>query len=257
MSQLSIVIPTCNRATHLHQALQAIRNGTSCDYEVVVVDGASTDKTPALLREMKKEWGTQLRVIREPAREGFVRAVNKGLRAARGDCLIWLNDDARPLPGALDTALKTLHKHGSNVGLVGLFHRCNVERNIAYEVVHQQTTFRLLHVRGTLYANFGMGRRETFSTMDYFDEGYFLNAADPDFSLKVWAAGMRVVPAFGAYIDHDEHTDDRRSVDATRGKTDNDRLFTKWDLPPRNTLRNDFDPANPCTLGRHPLRRTA
>ena len=103
-------------------------------------------------------------------------------------------------------------------------------------------------MRGTLYANFAIGRRETFERLGYFDERYFLYAADPDLSLKAWHAGLRVEPAYLAYIDHDEHADDRRVVDADRGKADNERLFAKWDLPAKNPYRNDFDAACPCTL---------
>jgi GT2 family glycosyltransferase len=114
--------------------------------------------------------------------------------------------------------------------------------------MHNQRTYRLLHVRGTLYANFGMATAETFRELGYFDERYYLNAADPDFSLKVWNSGRQVVPAYGAMIDHDEHEDARRDGDATHGRADNERLFAKWQLPPRNPTHNDFDPGRPCTL---------
>ena len=49
-------------------------------------------------------------------------------------------------------------------------------------------------------------------------------------------------------IDHDEVPDDRRATDASVGRDDNAKLFAKWDLPPANPVRNDFDPARPCTL---------
>jgi hypothetical protein len=49
-------------------------------------------------------------------------------------------------------------------------------------------------------------------------------------------------------IDHDEHLDARRDADAAAGERDNVRLFAKWNLPEKNPIRNDFDPAHPCTL---------
>jgi GT2 family glycosyltransferase len=93
-----------------------------------------------------------------------------------------------------------------------------------------------------------MGSRSLFERLGYFDERYFLNGADPDFSLKVWNAGLSVVPAAGALIDHDELHDERRDADRDRAAVDNARLFEKWNLPDRNPLSNDFDPARPCTL---------
>jgi hypothetical protein len=47
---------------------------------------------------------------------------------------------------------------------------------------------------------------------------------------------------------------ERRTADTEQGKRDNAKLFAKWDLPPVNPDRNDFDPAHPCTL-RDPQRR--
>ena len=59
---------------------------------------------------------------------------------------------------------------------------------------------------------------------------------------------MRIVPAFGCIVDHDEVDDDRRNADSERGRADNRALFSKWVLPDKNLKRNDFDPQNPCTL---------
>ena len=255
---LSIVLPTCNRARLLERSLACLYAHVRCDHEVIVVDGASTDDTPAVLAEAAAWMGPKLRVIREPRREGFVRAANKGFRAATGRNLMWLNDDARPLPGALDRAVEQLDAAPAGVGMVAMYHRCNAQRSVAYETAHRGRAYKLMHVRGTLYANFGVARRATFERVGYFDERYFLYAADPDFSLKLWHAGLSVVPAEGALVDHDEHEDDRRAEDGDRGRADNDKLFAKWDLPPKNALRNDFDPARPCTLrGLRPVTNAA
>ncbi len=251
MIDLSIVLPTCNRAELLRDAIAAIARTTRSAFEIIVVDGASTDHTREVVSEAQETFGGQVRAIFEPAREGFVRAVNKGFRAARGRCLTWLNDDARPADGALDAAVDQIDRAydlGRNVAFVAMFHHWKSMKNIAYETTQNGTTYRLCHVRGTLYANFPVGRRETFEHLDYFDERFFVCAADPDLSLKAWAAGMAIEPAYGAIIDHDECEDERRVIDSPRANRDNLALFAKWNLPPRNTWRNEFDPANPCTL---------
>src|SRR5437660_1606844 len=108
MFDLSIVLPTCNRGRLLEKTLAAIEAQTRCSHEVIVVDGASTDPTAAVLTEAKHDMGDRLVVIREEQREGFVKAVNKGFKAARGRNLTWLNDDARPLAQALDRAVAQL-----------------------------------------------------------------------------------------------------------------------------------------------------
>jgi len=248
MLDLSIVIPTFNRATSLARCISAVRSSTRASIEIVVVDGASTDGTPAVLSAARDLMGDRLQVIREPQREGFVRAANKGFRAARGQNVMWLNDDARPLPGALDASLGQLAFAPHTVGMIAFFHAAHTDRNVAIEAQHLGRTFHVLHVRGTMYANFGIASRALFERVNHFDERYFLYGADPDFSLKVWHAGLAVVPAFGALIDHDEVQDERRAADRDRGSEDNARLFEKWDLPPRNPEFNDFDQTRPCTL---------
>ena len=248
MFDLSIVIPTCDRAASLSTCLDAIRAHTQCIYEIIVVDGASTDSTPEVLRSAQSSLGDRLQVIHEPRREGFVRAANKGFRAARGRYLTWLNDDARPLPGALDRALEQLAFSPRTVGMVAMFCPAHATRNIAFEAVHQGRRFHLQHVRGTLYANFGIALRSLWQRLGYFDERFYLNAADPDFSLKIWHAGLSVVPAIGSLIDHDEFEDARRDSDRGRGAEDNAKLFAKWMLPEKNESMNDFDQLHPCTL---------
>ncbi len=247
LPDLSIVIPTCNRPALLRQCLLSLASAR-CSLEVIVVDGSSNDQTQAVLAEQRDLLPHPLRVIREERREGFVRAANKGFRAATGRNLMWLNDDARVLSASLENAVSQIDASSPDVGLLALFHHTVSPRNVAYETCRDGRPYKLLHVRGTLYANFGLGRREMFQRLDYFDERYFLNAADPDFSLKVWNAGLRVVPAVASLIDHDEHEDVRRTNDATRAREDNQKLFAKWPLPPRNPEINDFDPLCPCSL---------
>lgn len=248
MCDLSIIIPTCNRAELLERGLASLRDDVRCSFEVIVVDGASEDRTPEVLGEAKKFLGDRLRVIREEKREGFVRAANKGFCAAVGRNMMWLNDDARPLRGALDEAVRQMDCADKRVAFLALFHRYASQRNIAYEATNNGRTYRLCHVRGTLYANFAIGRRETFERLGCFDERYYFYAADPDLSLKAWNTGMRVEPAFGCFVEHDEHEDSRRVEDSDRGKADNEKLLAKWVLPERNVYRNDFDPARPCTV---------
>jgi GT2 family glycosyltransferase len=256
MLDLSIVIPTVNRAESLKACLAALRESTGQNYEVIVVDGASSDGTARILAEARGEFGERLSVITEQCREGFVRAANKGFRVARGRYLTWLNDDARPLPGSLDRAVECVRGTSHRVGLAAMFHSTPVLGNVAVAVSHHGRTYHVLHVRGTLYANFGLGSRELFERLGYLDERYFLNAADPDFSLKVWDAGFSVAPAFGALIDHDEIADHRRNADVNCGAADNAKLFAKWDLPDRHP-RQVFDRLRPCTSAglRRDLRR--
>ena len=141
----------------------------------------------------------------------------------------------RPHPGTLDLAVTHLDALGDSVGFVAMYHRWHSMRNIAYEMQHGFDAYRLCHVRGTLYANFPVGRRATFERLGFFDERFYVCVPDPDLSLKAWNAGLSVVPALGCLIDHDELDDARRSADSQAGIEDNARLFAKWDLPAKSS----------------------
>ncbi len=118
------------------------------------------------------------------------------------------------------------------------------DRNVAHAVNDPGggTAF-LLHVRGTLYANFGVGRLDLFRRLGGFDERFFLNG-DPDFSLKVWHAGLEVVPAVhGAHRPRRARRRPARPTPAGATPTTT-KLFDKWALPARGTpAATTFDPA--------------
>ncbi|HEY0008083.1 MAG TPA: glycosyltransferase family 2 protein [Tepidisphaeraceae bacterium] len=248
MYKLSILLPTCQRGPLLKAAIESVAAHTKCNYELIVIDGASTDNTAAVLDGASVRLGNRLKVIRETKRRGFVRALNAGFAAATGEFVCWLNDDARPRHGALDKAAALMERAPADVGMLAMFHHWNSNKNIAFQCERDGTTYSVCHVRGTLYANFPIGRRKVFEQLGFLDEQFVFCAADPDLSLKAWNTGLRVEPAWGVCIDHDEHADDRRAEDSPQMQADNARLFAKWDLPPRNPLANDFDPSRPCTL---------
>lgn len=90
---LSIVVPVLDEAEVIEPALAALAPLRARGHEVIVVDGGSTDGTPALARPLAD------RVLRAP--RGRARQMNAGARAARGEVLLFLHADTR-LPDAAD-----------------------------------------------------------------------------------------------------------------------------------------------------------
>ncbi|MBD3349289.1 MAG: glycosyltransferase [Candidatus Eisenbacteria bacterium] len=76
-------------------SLAAMAKG--CGAEIIVVDNDSNDGSDRLIHEAAPE----ARLLREERNLGYARAVNRGLSDARGDALVILNPDVRPLEGAL------------------------------------------------------------------------------------------------------------------------------------------------------------
>ena len=113
---VSVVIPTRNRAHRLRPLLSALDAQDYPNYEVIVVDDASEDKTPSLL----SAWAGGNHVpLRLEASSGSYAARNHGWRAGRGDVIAFTDDDCRPRTGWL-TALVAGLREPDNVGVQGV-----------------------------------------------------------------------------------------------------------------------------------------
>jgi glycosyltransferase involved in cell wall biosynthesis/GT2 family glycosyltransferase len=86
---VSVVINTYNRAERLERCLAALSRQTYRQFEVVVVNGPSTDHTEALLRS----YGNSIRVVSTPSRVLCVSR-NLGIACASGELVAFIDDDA-------------------------------------------------------------------------------------------------------------------------------------------------------------------
>lgn len=110
--RISVIISTYNRASSLRQTLLSLRSQTFRDFEVVVVNGPSTDDTEDVLNDFAGE----IRSLRcDKTRLSMSR--NIGLQAAAGDVMAFLDDDAIPTPTWLDELAEAYRE--PNVGAAG------------------------------------------------------------------------------------------------------------------------------------------
>lgn len=110
----SIVIPVYNQFAHTHACLRALaEHPPQAPCEIVVVDDGSSDATATALPQIEG-----LRYHRRLENGGFIAACNDGAAIARGEYLVFLNNDTVPQPGWLDALLRTFDDH-PNAGLVG------------------------------------------------------------------------------------------------------------------------------------------
>lgn len=110
----SIVIVTYNRLELTRQCVDSLVAHTSQPYELLFVDNASRDDTVAYLKE---RFGPES-IIANDSNEGFVRAANQGIAAARGDYVLLLNNDTVVTSGWLE-ALQRAAERSADVGIVG------------------------------------------------------------------------------------------------------------------------------------------
>lgn len=106
-TDVTIVIPTRNRLRFLAEAIESIRAQTLTSWEVVVVDDASDDGSAEKLQELLSD-DVRLHLVALPQRSERSTARNAGLAKSTGRYVLFLDDDDRLLPAALERLARAL-----------------------------------------------------------------------------------------------------------------------------------------------------
>lgn len=99
-SLVSIVLPTFNGTRYLDQAIQSCLNQTYSNWELIIVDDASTDDTPVQIAHYVAE-DSRIRSVRHETNRKLPAALNTGFSGAKGSYLTWTSDDNCYRPQAL------------------------------------------------------------------------------------------------------------------------------------------------------------
>ena len=211
----SVVIPVHGAFPHTLACLRALAaHPPAVPFEVIVVDDASPDDTLARLGQV-----AGVRVHARATNGGFIAACNEGAALARGDWLVFLNNDTIPQPGWLDALLRTFDTQ-PDVGLVGA------------KLVYPDG--RLQEAGGVVFAdgagwNYGRGEDPADCRYAYLRDADYLSGAaislprtlferlggfdmryapayyeDTDLAFALRAAGLRTLFQPAAVVVHDE-----------------------------------------------------
>ncbi|MGY6588809.1 MAG: glycosyltransferase [Wenzhouxiangella sp.] len=111
---VSIVIPVFNKREVTAACLHSlVDTEAGREFEIIVVDDCSSDDTPDYLAACRG-----LTVLRNEENAGFIDTCNRGAAAARGEFLVFLNNDTTLTPGWLDALIRVFDQH-DRVGVVG------------------------------------------------------------------------------------------------------------------------------------------
>ncbi len=104
--KVSVIVPAYNAAEYLAECLQSIADQTMGDFEAIVVDDASTDSSPEIIRRFAAD-DSRFRLL-SVSHGGVSRARNSGMDAARGEYICFVDADDRCLPTMFERMLDTL-----------------------------------------------------------------------------------------------------------------------------------------------------
>lgn len=112
---VSVIIPTFNRANLLMLAIQSVLDQTFSDFELIVVDDASTDNTQQKVMSINDP---RIQYILHQQNSGECGTRNTGLTAAKGQFIAFLDSDDEWLPNKLEKQLALFQTLPADVGVV-------------------------------------------------------------------------------------------------------------------------------------------
>lgn len=254
----SIVVCTYNRAESLRdtlRALQVLQPAPGRAWEVIVVDNNSKDHTRAVVEEAQRTWPL-LRYEFEGA-QGLSHARNHGIGCARGEAILFTDDDVLPEPDWLERTLAGLREHGADAcgGWIGPiwetppppwlterfygFLAVRTDRSDDYEVTADTPP--------PFGANMAFSRR-VFERVGLFDtnrgrKGAVLaSGEDGEMFERILAAGMKAVFLGGSRVHH--------KVESFRTTK---RYFRRWRFQTSCNIAQSRGVPGTCRIANIPL----
>ena len=117
MPDVSVIIPTYNRAHLISRAIQSVLDQSYQDFEIIVVDDCSTDNTEEVIREFQEK-DERIRYIRHERNKGPAAARNSGIKAVKGEYIAFQDSDDEWLPEKLEKQMKVFKISPPEVGVV-------------------------------------------------------------------------------------------------------------------------------------------
>lgn len=169
---VSIILPTLNRAELLPRSLQSVLDQTFTDFELIIVDDGSSDRTAQVVAAFDDP---RLKYIRHDEPRGAAAARNTGCRLAAGEYIAFQDSDDRWFGSKLAAQLRSIENAAGEVGVCVCSLRQHIDGKIL-EVVHPAGELAGEEVikqlaDGTSYGTVALlVKREVFESVGGFDE---------------------------------------------------------------------------------------
>ncbi len=208
--KLSLVTGTVNRPVPFANLVRSIVEHTTVDWELVVSDASDVPVECA---------DPRVRILPERPRLGCVKGYNKAFGAAKGEWVIYLNDDAE-VTANYDTAAISFMETHPQIGLGCLHYSEN------------GGPFRANQAWGCVYGNFGILKRELGDQVGWMDPGLIMYGNDNSLTLRVLLADKGVAQIPESRILHHSRKDEVRADNQKHRWRDNDYLQAAY-MPSR------------------------
>jgi GT2 family glycosyltransferase len=250
--KFSMIIPTYNRCAELKRCVRSLRENSFFPVEIIVVSDPCSDGTIEYLEKEESEVGL-IPIINE-TRIGMPKSANRGFRAATGNYVGYINDDAEVMPG-WDLSIVVTMDNDLTAGCAAplvIFPDGRVQspgqynpyKSTLYGFIGKAPFIDSTHVvqrhikdfpefqvpRECDYGYFPVMKRECFDKAGFFDEQYEHYFIDPDLGYKIQKAGYKTIYCPTSVFVHHELSKRDPLVLNKRFSADLPKFFAKWGL---------------------------
>ncbi len=217
LPRVSIIVPCYNLWNLTARCLNALWKNTPSNCEIIVVNDGSSDMTSVELQRLSQrgDLPIPLKVVTLPENQGYPKAINAGLKEARGEWIVQLNNDAVVPAHWLARLIHVAERAGSDCGLVGPVSNGAPPPQAleSFPTLDQLDTFANARWHQTgpkaskvpRLTGFCMAvRRDVWDVLGGLDERFGLGFFDDDdLCLRARKAGYTLAIAEGVYVHHD------------------------------------------------------
>jgi len=203
----NVVIPCHNYGGYLRETVESVL-ASDADYEIHIVDDASSDETPEVARDLAQRY-PQICYLRNQEKRGPGYSRNRGIAALESTFVVLLDADDRIGPDYLFRAGQTLARGADVVNPDAILFGASQDRWVVPDV----TTLRMLLQRNSVHCCSAF-RRELWSRTGGIDE-QMPCWMDYEFWIRLAAAGARIQGLHGDHFFHRRHADSLSNHAAT------------------------------------------
>lgn len=193
---VSIIIVNYNGKTFLEDCFKSLKQVSYSNFEIILVDNNSTDDSIAFI---KNNYPSTI-IIKLDDNYGFAYPNNVGAKNARGDLLLFLNNDTKVTPDFISEIVDVITKDQKIAICQSLLLKPNGEvdssgdyvdtMGIAFSSKEKVEKIReILSAKGAAM----MVRKDVFKKLGGFDEQFFVSFEDVDLGWRAWILGYKVV----------------------------------------------------------------
>jgi glycosyltransferase involved in cell wall biosynthesis len=184
---ISVIIPVYNAAATLRQCLNAVFASDYSHFEVIVVDDASDDDSPGILKQFP------CKMVRLPENRGAAHARNRGAEVAAGEILLFTDADMTIEGDTIRLVAESFRDQPEVSAIFGSYRKTTGPTNffsIYKNLVHHYTHQKSREDAATFWTGLGGMRTEVFRANGGFDEAY-RSLEDMELGYRLFQSGHR------------------------------------------------------------------